>query len=97
VTAECPSRGPAAAFRHDGIQGSSRLSRPIAQNEIVPLYPEFGIKMVQPGDMLHMVILSGAARIERQVEAMQAARPGQKLFVRSSDGLVLSVRYEGQP
>jgi hypothetical protein len=94
---DCPPIKPAAAFRHDSMQGSSRLSRPVAQNEIVPLFPEFGLKLVQPGQMLRLTILSGAARIERQVEVLQVARPGQKLFVRSSDGQVLSVRYKDQP
>lgn len=97
VMVECPRREPAPAFRHDSALGSSRLSRAIAPNEIVPLFPEFGQKLVQPGQVLRIVIFAGAVRIEREVEALQAARPGHRLFVRSNDGQVLSVRYEAQP
>lgn len=96
VAADCPGK-PAAAFRYDSAARSSRLLRPVAQNEIVPWFPEFGQKMVQPGQVLNIVIHAGAARIERKVEALQTARPGQKLFVRSSDGQMHSVRYEEQP
>ena len=95
--AQCPHLRPEAAFRYDRMQGSSRLSRPIAQDEIVPFFPEFSLNLAQPGQKLRLVIRSGAVRIERQVEVLQTARPGQKLFVRSSDGQVLSVRYEDRP
>ena len=50
--------------------------------------------MVHPGEMLSLIVATGAVRIERRVEAMQPARPGQRLFVKSADGQVLSVRYE---
>ncbi len=50
--------------------------------------------MVLPGDTLSLVVFSGSARIERKVEALQAARPGEHLFVRAADGDVLSVQYE---
>jgi hypothetical protein len=94
---KCPPVRPAAAFRYDRMQGSSRLSRSIVQDETVPPFPEFDLNLAQPGQKLRMIILLGAVRIERQVEALQTARPGQKLFVRSSDGQVLSARYEDRP
>lgn len=89
----CPDGTIAPAFRYDRARGFPRLARAVAEAEIVPVYPHFGADMVRPGQTLQLVIASGAVRIERQVEAMQAARPGQRLFVRSSDGQILSVRY----
>jgi flagella basal body P-ring formation protein FlgA len=97
VPVKCPPLRPAATFHYDRMQGSSRLSRSVAQDETVPLFPEFDLNLAQPGQKLRMIILLGAVRIERQVEALQTARPGQKLFVRSSDGQVLSARYEDRP
>jgi flagella basal body P-ring formation protein FlgA len=95
---DCPSsEAPAAAFRYDRVQGSSHLSRSILEGEVVPIFPEFEMRLVQPGQTLLMVISTGAARIERKVEALQTARPGQKLFVRSADGQILSARYEIAP
>ena len=94
-SADCGGGRIAAAFRYDRANGTTRLSRAVAPGQIVPVYPEFGIGMVQPGQMLQLIVKSGPARIERQVEAMQPARSGQRLFVRSSDGQILSVRYEG--
>lgn len=51
---------------------------------------------VRPGQKLHVVTELGTVRVERDVEALQTARPGQRLFVRSADGQVFSIRYEEQ-
>lgn len=91
---DCPKPAPAAAFRYDRAQGTSRISHAIAEGEIVPMFPEFDTKRVLPGQALILVVLVGANRIERRVEALQAARPGQRLFVRSKDGQVFAARYE---
>jgi hypothetical protein len=66
----------------------------IAQSEIVPRFPEYGIDQVCPGEKLAIVSVSGPVRITREVTAKQAARPGQRLFVETSDGQVFSARYE---
>ena len=50
---------------------------------------------VSPGDRVSLSTAAGAVRIERQVEALQAARPGQRLFVRDVDGRSFSVLYPG--
>ena len=92
--AACPSGAAASAFHHDAALGVTRLARAVVPGEIVAPYPEFGTDMVLPGQMLRLVVASGAARVERQVEALQSARPGQHLFVRAGDGQILSVRYE---
>jgi hypothetical protein len=94
---ECPRPAPAAAFRYDRAQGASRVSRTIAKGEVVPMFPEFGGEEVRPGQQLFLVVLIGANRIERRVEALQAARPGERLFVRSESGQVFAARYEVAP
>jgi hypothetical protein len=96
VTA-CPKTGAGAAFRHDAPLGISRLSRPLAAGDVVRPFPEYGVTMVRPGEKLRILVSVGAARIEREVVALQAARPGERLFVRSGDGQVLSARYEVAP
>ncbi len=93
--ADCPAGRIAAAFRHDRAGSATHLARDVARAEIVPAFPEFGVGMARPGQKLRLVAVSGAVRVEREVEAMQSARPGQRLFVRDSDGRILSVRYAG--
>jgi len=90
----CPDGKLDNPYRYDAALGIARLARPLAQGEIVRASPEFDTAMVRPGDTLELVSAAGAVRIERDVEALQAARPGQRLFVRAGDGEVLSVRYE---
>jgi len=48
---------------------------------------------VQSHDRVNLEVAIGAVRIERRVEALQPARPGQRLFVRDADGKTLSVLY----
>lgn len=97
VPSECPQARPAPAFRYDPATRSSRLSRAIADNEVVSSFPEFGQELVQPGQAIAILIVLGKTRIERRVEALQTARPGQSLFVRGSNGQIFSVRYENRP
>jgi hypothetical protein len=91
---DCPASGVGRAFAYDAVASVSRVSHAIAAGDIVARYPEFGARMVLPGDTLSLVVVSGSTRIERKVEALQAARPGERLFVRAADGDVLSVQYE---
>jgi hypothetical protein len=67
-------------------------TRPQSTNPPVPDAPT-----LKTGDAVNLSIGVGAVRIERRVEALQAARPGQRLFVRSEDGQTLSVRYQSGP
>jgi hypothetical protein len=90
---DCTSDKVGEAFRYDPIGKATRLARPVAAGDVVSVYPEFGVDMVMPGERLRLVVASGQARIEREVEALQSARPGQRLFVRTADGEILSVRY----
>lgn len=49
---------------------------------------------VRRGDHLRLATGAGPVRVERDVEALQAARDGQRLFVRAADGKTWSVRYQ---
>jgi len=49
---------------------------------------------VRRGDHLRLATTAGPVRVERDVEALQAARNGQRLFVRAADGKTLSVVYQ---
>jgi hypothetical protein len=91
--ADCLRGNAGSPFHYDRASGVTRLARSVAPGEIVPRYPDYGIAMVQPGQKLTLVVALGAVRIEREVVAMQPARLGQRLFVRSADGEIMSARY----
>ena len=90
----CPHDAVATPWRYDGGRKVTVASRALTAGEILRPYPEFGVAMLRPGDKVRLVSTAGAVRVERDVEALQPARPGERLFVRSGDGEVMSVRYE---
>ncbi|MEI9930257.1 MAG: hypothetical protein WDM89_06830 [Rhizomicrobium sp.] len=81
-------------YRYDIAHGATQVTQGLQVGAVVGTFPEFGISMIRTGDVLELVGKAGAVTIERDVKALQPARHGQRLFVRSSDGEVLSVRYE---
>lgn len=85
------------AFRYDASAGASRTRRAIAAGEVLAAFPEFGVDRVLPGDRLTLVVAAGPVTVSREVEAVQAARGGQRLFVRTAEGELFSVRYAGRP
>ncbi|HWA90283.1 MAG TPA: hypothetical protein VG889_09630 [Rhizomicrobium sp.] len=89
----CP-KDASRPYRYDRAGGIARLTREVAAGEVLRPAPELDVAMVRPGDTLELTSGAGPVRIERDVTALQAARPGQRLFVRAADGQVLSVRYE---
>lgn len=95
--APCDAKNIARVWRHDRSSDSTRVAQDISAGEIVPSFPEFGGEVVRPGQMLQLVVTVGNVRVAREVEAMQTARPGQRLFVKSRDGQILSVSYEVSP
>jgi uncharacterized protein YbbK (DUF523 family) len=92
--APCPLAALESVYRYDGTQGVSVTARAFAPGEIVRAFPEFAASMVRPGDKLELIGASAGVRIERDVTALQAARAGQRLFVKAADGQIISVRYE---
>jgi flagella basal body P-ring formation protein FlgA len=81
------------SFAYERANGAVQATRDLSGGEIVPAYAGYAPKSVAPGETLTLVVRLGAVRVARQVEALQAAGPGERLFVRSEDGQVLSVRY----
>lgn len=90
----CDGSRVMAAFRYDRSLGATKIARDLAVGEVVETYPEYGGRIVLPGQVLTLVVDRGIVRVERDVTALQEARPGQNLFVRSADGEILSVRFE---
>lgn len=86
---------PMAAIRHDPATGISRARRQIAAGELIPDWPGLEGGQIVPGQKLLIGSGFGPVRVEHVVEAVQSAWPGQHLFVRSSDGQLHSIRYEG--
>jgi hypothetical protein len=50
---------------------------------------------VKSGDTVELRASAGAVRIVRNVEALQTARPGGRLFVRDQDGKTFPITLEG--
>jgi flagella basal body P-ring formation protein FlgA len=50
--------------------------------------------IISAGDAVRVVVDAGAVHIERKAVAIQAARQGQHLFVKTTDGEVISARAE---
>ncbi len=94
VPTGCERGQGGAVYRYDRSSGITRLARAIAAGETVPRFPEFGIDMVRPGQILYLLVVSGPVTIERKVQALQAARPGQRVFVETGDGEIVSARYQ---
>lgn len=84
----------ARAFRFDAAARTIRSVRPIRTGDIVPSWPDAQAEAIRPGDRLFLKVAMGSVLIEREVEALQPAVPGERLFVRDGDMNILSVRYE---
>ncbi len=92
--ASCPQTPVPVVFRYDRQRKATFVATAVARDQIVRSYVDFDAEMIEPGQTLRLVVSYCAARIEREVQAMQGARLGHRLFVRSADGTILSVRYE---
>jgi hypothetical protein len=86
---------PTRAFRFDAAARSMRAIHSIQGGDLVAPWPNARPDAVRPGDRLSLKVAIGAVMIEREVRALQSASPGESLFVRDSDGNILSIRYEG--
>jgi hypothetical protein len=91
--AACPAQAIPAAFYYDRASGAARAARAIATGEVVSRFPEYARDVVEPGQHVTLAVTIGAVRVERTVEALQEARPGEWLFVRDDEGHIFSVRY----
>ena len=79
----------------DASKLSTQVTLSMAQPEVRRVQ-EAETGQVRPHDMLDLTSSAGVVRVTRQVEAVQAGRPNQRLFVRTSDGELMSVRLADQ-
>ncbi len=87
---------PCAAGALDGLwfdraSGVMRARRALAPGEIVRSPPASALAAIAPGDSLVIEARVGPVRVQRRVEALQPARQGEGLFVRTADGAVVSI------
>lgn len=88
----CGDAAPPAVARYDGEARLLRASRALEAGEIVVAPSGLERSAIMPGDRLTLVAVVGPVRIERQVEALQAADRGDDVFVRTDGGAVFSAR-----
>lgn len=93
--APCGAGRPIRAFAFDSALQMTRVTRPLTEGEIVVRYAGFGEPGVGAGDLLTLRVTSGPFRIERPVEAVQGVRGDARVFVRTSEGEVLSAALGG--
>jgi len=89
--ADCATAPAPTALRFDRAAGAMRAIRPLHPDEVIAAPSGLGLPDIAPGQRLFIETSIGAVRIQRQVEALQAAAPGQPLFVRAADGAVFAV------
>lgn len=94
-TAPCKARRTSQSFVYDRQAGSIRVSHAIVQDELITHYAGYGEKRIRPGDRVLIQAGAGAVRIEREVEALQSANEGQRLFVKTDDGQAFAVELRG--
>jgi hypothetical protein len=93
AAADCGAHPPVPAVRYDANMRAARLTRGLAQGEIIAGIPSSMMASVSPGQKLYVTVQAGPVLVQREVEALQPANPGRKLFVRAADGKVMSVLY----
>lgn len=91
----CGDTKPASGLRYDAAQHAARLVRSLQPGDVVAAVPAALLATVRPGDTLYVQVHVGPVVVQREVQALQAAKPGQKLFVRAANGTVMSARYGG--
>ncbi len=96
VPADCGAGKPAAAVRYDTGMRAVRMVRAVQPDEIVAEVPPAMMASISPGQKLYVMVQVSPVVVQREVEALQPANPGQKLFVRAADGKVFSVFYAGE-
>lgn len=87
--AACAKSDP--AFRYDARARAIRALRELKRGEVVEAPPASLLPTVRRGEHLVVSATVGPVVVQRDVEALQAASPGERLFVRAADGAVFSV------
>ena len=94
TAAPCQATIPASLpLRFDPTAGAARADAPLAAGTYLgPLALREG-RIVEQGRSLTLAITAGPVRIERRVAAMQSARSGHALFVRTAEGAILAAPF----
>jgi flagella basal body P-ring formation protein FlgA len=93
VAARCTTGGR-PALRYEPQLRATRALRAIAAGECVPSNIVATLPAIAPGQRVTAITGEGAVTVERTVEALEAAGPGQRLLVRAADAAPYSVRFE---
>jgi len=95
VVAECGDSKPNSVVRYDADLRAVRFTRPVQADEIIAAIPRDLMTVIIPGQKIYVSVRVGPVVVQREVEALQPANPGQSLFVRTVDGQVMSATYAG--
>jgi len=88
--APCDAAAPPVAFGYDRQAGVVRARRALLVGDAVAAPPAEALAGVRKGDRLTLRAGVGPVVVERDVEAVQPARPGEPVFVRGSGGAVFT-------
>jgi hypothetical protein len=89
VAADCRESAP-SALRFDRLDRVARAERDLAAGTYLGRISAAPAVAVDKGAKLNLVATAGPVRVSREVVALQAGRPGGKVFVRDSEGNVTS-------
>ncbi len=92
----CPDPPVQRAFRYDGTRRTVMTTRALVAGEVVRSFAGVEEGGIIPGDQVKLRAGAGPIVVERPVEVLQSARPGERLFVRTADGAVLAISFQGQ-
>jgi flagella basal body P-ring formation protein FlgA len=90
VAVDCRSNAASPALRFDRQDRVVRASGELAAGTYLGRISAPPAVAVDRGDKLTLVATAGPVRVSREVVALQAGRPGGRLFVRDSEGNVTS-------
>ncbi len=87
----CRAGAPRAALRYDRVDGVLVAADDLPAGTYLGVVAPLDARSVAKGTALTLRSIAGPVVIERSVTAMQAGRPGKRLFVRDSEGKVFAV------
>lgn len=96
VVSDCTQRvGAQAFYRYVPSERAVRARRAIGAGTVAPRFAGFESTLAYAGDELTLLASSGPVAVTRQIRLLQSARPGERVFVRTADGEVLSAPFQG--
>ena len=95
VAVSCGETKPSTVVRYDRALRAATLTHALQPGDMVAAIPASLMAGNSPGERLNVQVHVGPVVVQREVEALQPANPGQRLFVRAADGTVMSALYSG--